>query len=103
MSDDWEPPKDAKIIIVCAANRFKDGLIIAGARHFDNVMHGNVQRIFKTDNRKYQCSMSQQGFIDQWGRFYNRVDAFKIVQENGQPFNLERNGSDNVLYSEGLY
>lgn len=100
---DWQPPKDAKVIIVCAANRFEGGLIIAGARHFDNVMHGNVQRIFKTDNRAYQCSMSEQGFIDQWGRFYTREDAFKIVQKNGQPFNAERNVSTIALFSEGLY
>lgn len=100
----WEPSEDAKVIIVCAANQFEDGLIIAGARHFDNVMHGNIKRVFNTrDNRADQSSMSEQGFIDQYGRFYSREDAFKIVQENGQPFDLDRNGSHSVLYSEGLY
>jgi hypothetical protein len=46
----------------------------------------------------------EQGFIDQFGRFYNRKEAMKAVLENGQPFSLKRNGgSGEELFSEGLY
>lgn len=45
-----------------------------------------------------------QGFVDQRGNFYCRVDAMKIVKASGQPFDPKRNGSGNdELYSEGIY
>ena len=85
-----------KIYIVCAANNY-DGFIIPSARHFDLAM-GNIVK---------KCGLSEsehtQGFIDQFGKFYNRIDAMKIVKENGQKFNIERNQSLGLLYSEGLY
>lgn len=103
MTDKWEPPKDVKIHIVCAATQFDDNLVIAGARHFDDVMHGVIRRIFPTLERAAECSKSEQGFIDQFGRFYTREEAYDIVQSNGQAFNPERNRSTKALFSEGLY
>ena len=48
---------------------------------------------------------SEQGFIDSWGVFYNRQDAWKIAEENNQI--IRRVGGDTkdggTLYSENLY
>lgn len=99
---EWQPPKDAKVIIVCAANRTKDGTILAGARHWDDIMRTAAKKIYGGDRSVFGAD-TEQGFIDQWGRFYNREDAYDIVQKNGQPFNQERNAIVGELYSEGLY
>jgi hypothetical protein len=57
-----------------------------------------------TDIDIFDCIVADQGFIDQWGQFYTRREAMRVVKESGQPFNLERNGSqDEKLFSEGLY
>lgn len=87
--------------IVCAA--IKSGhTIITGARHFDTIMQPHVS--IHKDYTDEICIKWEQGFIDQFGNFYNRKDALQIVKESGQPFNAERNsGSGNELYSEGLY
>jgi hypothetical protein len=95
MTEEWQPPKDIKPWMVCAACE-NQGAIITGARHWDKVMHANP--LIEIEGEW------EQGFIDQWGRFYNRTDAMKAVMKNRQPFNLRRNGgSITELYSEGLY
>lgn len=48
-------------------------------------------------------TVSEQGFINQFGEFRTREEALKIALENGQPFDAKRNGSTNQLFSEGLY
>lgn len=100
MSDhDWKPPADAKIHIVCAANRLGD-LIIPGPRHFDGTMHQLIEAL----GVKGEAHRMEQGFIDQFGRFWSREAAMQIVKDHKQPFDRESNGgSDAVLYSEGLY
>lgn len=102
MTDDWQPPADVQVIIVCAANKL-GVTIITGARHCDNIMRDTVDRIYGEQAKMFfRCS--KQGFIDQYGRFYNRQDAMKIVLHNGQPFDALRNsGNGKDLYSEGLY
>lgn len=90
---------DTIAVIICAANRWPDGLIIPSARHFDTIMHDLAKRIF--GEKAY--SNCDQGFIDQFGKFYSRAEAMLVVKENGQPFNAERNVIKGVLYSEGLY
>ena len=100
-TEEWQPPKDIKPWIVCAANKCRDHVIL-GARHWDNIMH--QQQLAKQHADTGQHWIWEQGFIDQWGRFYNRKDAMKAVLASGQPFNAERNsGNGEDLYSEGLY
>ena len=95
----WEPPADAKIHIVCAANKLGD-LIIPGPRHFDGTMHRLIEALgIKDDAHKME-----QGFIDQFGRFWSRETAMQIVKDHKQPFDMESNGgNDRQLFSEGLY
>lgn len=101
-SANWQPPKDVKPIMVCAANRCKDsGAIVLGARHYSKLMSNGINNIRGELRGGRQW---EQGFIDQWERFYTRKEAMKAVLENGQPFNLTRNGGRTKrLYSEGLY
>lgn len=101
--DYWEKNGLTKpqAIIVCAACRY-GYLILCGARHWDRVMKDQYSLV--KENRAYPSwSAFEQGFIDQFGTFYNREDAFQVVHQSGQPFNEKRNGSDVELFSEGLY
>lgn len=103
-TEEWQPPKDIKPWMVCAANRNRaNGYIVCGARHYDSIMHKQIS-VFYDMTSKSRSKDWEQGFIDQFGRFYNRKEAMKAVLENGQPFSLKRNGgSGDELYSEGLY
>lgn len=83
--------------VVCAAIRLEDGTIIAGARHWDTVMCGVVYKI------KVRTKDAEQGFINQWGVFLDRVEALVVAKASGQPLDMERNGSTDMLFSEGLY
>lgn len=90
--------------IVCAANKYGD-LILCGARHWDSIMHKQVDILgiekFRSLRKEHG---EQQGFINQFGEFRSREDAMKIVKYNGQKFDQERNGgSSKTLFSEGLY
>jgi len=92
----------AKQIVVCSAIR-QNGVTVCGARHFDR---GMVHTIRSLDG---SCMMKlgtawEQGFIDQFGKFLTREEAFQVVKNNGQPFDSKRNGGSKIkLYSEGLY
>jgi len=100
MGDYWkdngiEKPQQ---IVVCAACRV-NGTMVCGARHFDKVMTDQIARL----PLRLSWNTAEQGFINQFGDFLTREEAMKIVKENGQPFNIERNGGDVSLFSEGLY
>ena len=105
MSKEWTPPEDAKIHIVCAACRAINMLkvMVIGPRHFDSTMQQQVlmlDEIYGTGAIRNW----EQGFIDQFGRFYTRKEAMLSVIGTHQPFNFKRNGSQlKELYSEGLY
>lgn len=95
--------------IVCAAIRRKtDGSIITGARHFDTIMQQSLCRFQKNDEGTaltdaFDTSWrdADQGFIDQWGRYYSRKEALQVALQNEQCF---RNPSASYrLYSEDLY
>ena len=83
-------------VIVCAANR-KDGIIFCGARHCDSIMRKQAEAA------SMKLTAAEQGFINQFGEFRTREEAFAIVLYNKQPFNIKRNGSSFELFSEGLY
>ena len=86
--------------IVCAANRLDNGMLIVGARHYDSVMHATINGLTSAgmDVNK-DCD---QGFIDQFGNFYTREEAWEIADFNGQI--IRRVGGDGCrLYSENLY
>lgn len=98
--------------IVCAANRYKlNGWLVVGPRHFDNVMREQIRR---STNADFYNAAWEQGFIDQWGNFLTRGEAWRIaVCQNqirryvGSQFELGANNSESFLhqelYSENLY
>ena len=83
--------------IVCAAIR-KNGLIICGARHFDEIMRGVIKAMPEPNYCKWE-----QGFIDQKGIFLTRQEAFTLAKERGQI--QTKTGSPDIptLISEDLY
>ena len=62
-------------VVVCAACRNGD-IIIAGARHFDQLMR---LLILALDKSKLENKEWEQGFIDQFGDFLTRQEAMKIA------------------------
>jgi hypothetical protein len=84
--------------VVCAALRDGQGRIIAGPRHFDQVMHEQIKA------RAYPGTWkrAEQGFLDQFGAFLSREEAWQVAFDAGQI--LRRVGGDGErLYSENLY
>jgi len=82
--------------IVCAANKHKtSGRLILGPRHWDNTMRAQIR-----EGEKW--GEFQQGFIDQWGQWYSREDAYIIAEKAGQLlFHYPEWGQR--LYSESIY
>lgn len=87
--------------VVCAANLYTSGKTLISARHWDVGMceQYNSMRLTETEDK---CT---QGFIDQWGVFMSRTEAWKVAEAAGQI--LYRCGGDDAdggtLYSENLY
>jgi hypothetical protein len=83
--------------VVCAANRHKTrGIIICGARHWDEVMRGQVEAMGE-DYHSWD-----QGFIDQRGEWMTREEAHEVAKENGQ-IRRRCGGDAKRLFSENLY
>lgn len=92
--------------VVCAACRYGE-LIVCGARHFDMVMHSQLKQMREDKLFDFeQAGRAEQGFIDQFGVFMDREEAFLVAQEAGQ-LNVRRTKSSNpgstTLFSEDLY
>lgn len=97
ISKDWEGKAQPRI--VCAACRHED-IIIVGPRHWDATMHRTAE-LMRVGGKMH----FEQGFISQFGDFYNREEAMLIAKTAGQTIDIERGcgGDDKELYSEGLY
>jgi hypothetical protein len=94
------PAQDGLNRIVCAASKLPNDIVLAGARHWDKTMHGTASWL------KESCGMSitndVQGFLDRYGNFHDRKEAWVIAFKAGQI--IRRCGGDNgTLYSENLY
>lgn len=83
--------------IVMAANRYPDGTIIVGLRHFDTIMHGILNLLPHLKEVK-----AEQGFLDRNWQFQTRRDAWKIAFASGQ-IAKDLPGQIGILYSEHLY
>ena len=93
--------------IVCAANRYGN-IIVCGARHFDMVMHSQIDSM---DERVLpKCpSEWEQGFINTWGEFLTRKEAWIIACFTKQIVRLVGSQTKRdptcgaELFSENLY
>ncbi|QDV34959.1 hypothetical protein [Tautonia plasticadhaerens] len=91
--------------VVCAACKIGD-TIIAGARHFDMVMHGQLARMPEfnvVSGYTKAVHKAEQGFIDQRGVFMNRREAFEVATAAGQIRHKSGNPDSKELFSEDLY
>ena len=80
--------------VVCAAIRI-NGIIICGVRHYDKMMH-KVLELIKQDGK------AEQGFVDQYGVFMDREEAYQVAQAAKQII-YEIPGPKGMLFSEHLY
>jgi hypothetical protein len=91
--------------VVCAAIRAADGDVLLGIRHYSPDMHKQIAA--RHDGSKFKHRHDEdQGFVDQFGDYLTREEAYKIAETNGQIYRPEGNGqglNGMKLYSEGLY
>lgn len=88
--------------IVCAATRmgfqFEDTYetrVFTSPRHWDPTMHQLIQIV---DDAYLEHKIDEvQGFVDQWGDFLTREQAWLIAKENGQI--KHRCGGDEYIYN----
>ncbi len=97
--------------IVCAAMLMNDGQVILGIRHYSPEMRVTLRRIYGRGLRlfgrwvikPYHLKVKEEGFIDQFGKFYNREDALTIALENNQIIRDKDKLDSGELFSENLY
>lgn len=91
--------------VVCAAIRASDGDVLIGIRHYSRDMHDQIEA--RVDGAKFHHRLDgDQGFVDQFGVFMDRYEAYKVADEAGQIIRPEACGDGidgKKLYSEGLY
>ncbi len=63
--------------VVCAALK-KGAVISCGPRHFDTMMHEQIAHV------GINMRDAEQGFIDQWGKFMDRVEALEVAKTANQ-------------------
>jgi len=86
--------------VVCAAMRHSSGHIVCSPRHFDSLVHMQLEQLEKAGLTGW--SGAEQGFVDQFGNFLTRAEARDIAERQGQI--LRRCGGDaKELFSENLY
>lgn len=76
----------------------KDGSIITGIRHFSPEMRETMKRIY---GEGYHLKVKKQGFVDQFGKFLSRKEAWKVAKKEGQI--IREVAPPGTLYSENLY
>jgi len=101
---DWKPNPQYKASherIVSAANRHHvlTEVIVPSARHLDPMMRDLIKRLGFTGNEF--AHPEDQGFINQWGQFLSREEAWVVAEKQGQI--IRHIGCDGTLYSENLY
>lgn len=89
--------------IVCAANRLKDGTVILGIRHWDDFMHQAIGQSKNEDEEVETVVGHRQGFVDQWGNFVSRREAWDIALHQEQIVRTGPGFEGPDLYSENLY
>lgn len=97
----------AQRVIVCAANKYilttGEELVVPCVRHTNPVLSQQIKLLMDAGLlSKSYCHPDDQGFIDQYYNWWNRVDAF-IIADHANQIDYDRNGHYRELFSEGLY
>lgn len=88
--------------VVCAACKLLDGTIICSPRHFDNILRTVAAHYEETDGATWSSRDKYQGFVDQWGIWMSREEAWVVAESQGQ-IRRPEGGPKGRLYSEHLY
>ena len=96
-------------IIVCAAimiekfnvESYNDDIILTRPRHWDFTMRIQAYCL-GLDRKNKNFKEIEQGFIDQFGKFYAREEALVIARRNNQ-IRFELDHETKELFSEMLY
>jgi len=90
--------------IVAAANRFHFSfakpLVVISARHWDENMHHIVSNL--SEDLMETVVREEQGFVNQYGQFLTREDAWIVAERQGQ-IRRDLGSAPGRLYSEHLY
>jgi hypothetical protein len=96
--------KDSAVrYVVCAAiRRASDGAIICGVRHYDALMRATANR---EGGVREQWLGVEQGFVDNFGKWLTRQEAWEIAESQGQIRSLTEGDVrvPGTLFSEDLY
>ncbi len=84
--------------VVCAALRV-DETIVVGPRHYDATMRETILNL--KENKDW--SKAEQGFVDQFGIFMNRKEAWHVAEKASQIRFRKPGMMGPKLYSENLY
>jgi hypothetical protein len=89
---------------IVAAATLMGGIVFVGTRHMDLIMLGQMRAAWPGGTPKGYRSGQIQGFIDNFGKFHNRVEALAIATAAGQ-INVVRPKTHPTyeLFSEDLY
>ena len=100
----WDYSKgNDRAYIVCAACKIGE-IIFAGARHWDSVMLTQKRALTAAGNALGPGHPELQGFIDQFGNFYDRKEALALCIRDDRVVDYAgQGGCTDELYSEGLY
>lgn len=93
--------------VVCAALRSKwdDSKLLLGIRHYSADMYAQIHARHDS-NGFLNVPDEKQGFVDQYGAFMSREEAYQVALAAGQlryPEACGRGLNGPKLYSEGLY
>lgn len=103
-----EEPKVPVRVVVCAANKYQtaegEPFLVLGPRHGDTVM---VQSILALRDAgvitRTDCSGLNQGFVDQWGTYMDRIEALAVATAANQVNTRRPKHAGDWLCSEDLY
>ena len=88
--------------VVCSAIRAEDGTVLLGVRHYSPDMLEQIEA--RRDGEKFKNrSGKDQGFVDQFGVFMTREEAYIVADESGQIWGWPCEIPNARLYSEMLY
>lgn len=87
--------------VVCSAIRFGD-IMLTGCRHWDVTMRNQVRNLSRVALKKINLEEEEQGFLDQWGNFMSREEAFQVAILSGQ-ITREDMGCREGLFSEDVW
>ena len=87
-------------VVVCAANKYGPHIFI-GVRHFCDIMHKNMSAHDIGALRAIYGEL--QGFVDQYGVFMDRKEAYEVAKAAGQVDRYRPKNPGMWLCSEDLY